>query len=120
MRLRLQELQELQEEEHKAQKLRQQKANGYKKIEDNLHYQSLLFVPETIKTELIRCHHNDLLTGHFSIKKTCKLLTRKYSWLTFRHNVKAYVKGCDIGLASKVVRQKSYSDLQLLSALTHQ
>ena len=70
--------------------------------------------------ELISRHHDDPLAGHFGIEKTCKLLAQKYYWPTLRHNVKAYVKDCDICLASKAVRHKPYGDLQLLPVLTHQ
>ena len=116
MRLRLQELQETNSE---AQELRQQKADGYEEIDDILHHQGLPFVPEAIRTELISRHHDDLLAGHFGIEKTCKLLARKYYWPTLRHDVKAYVKGCDVCLASKAVRYKPYSNLQLLPIPTH-
>ena len=71
MRLRLQELQEA---NRKAQELRQQKVDGYKKIDEILYHQGLPFVPEAIRIELISRHHNDFLAGHFGIKKTCKLL----------------------------------------------
>ena len=36
-----------------------------------------------------------------------------------RHDVKDYVWGCDICLASKAVRHKPYGDLQSLPILTH-
>ena len=65
-------------------------------------------------------HHDNPLAGHFGIEKTCKLLPGKYYWPTLRHDVKAYVKGCDVCLASKTVRHKPYSDLQSLPILTHQ
>ena len=71
-------LQELQETDSKAQELRQQKADGYEKIDEILHYQGLPFVPKVIQTELISRYHNDLLAGHFVIEKTGKLLAQKY------------------------------------------
>ena len=61
--------------------------------------------------ELISCHHNNLLAGHFGIEKTCKLLAQKYHWPSFRYNVEAYVKGCDVCLTFKAVHHKPYSDL---------
>ena len=70
--------------------------------------------------ELISRHHDNLLAGHFSIEKTCKLLAQKYYWPTLRHNVEAYGKGFGVCLASKVVCHKPYSNLQLLPVLTHQ
>lgn len=45
MKLRLQELQEADIE---AQYLTQQKSKGYKEIDEILHHQSLLFIPEAI------------------------------------------------------------------------
>ena len=117
MRLRLQALQKA---NCQAQELMQQKANGYKKIDNIFHYQSLLFLPKVIQTKLISRHHNDFLAGHFGIKKTCKLLVWKYYWLIFRHNVEAYVKGCNICLVSKAVRRKPYGYFQSLPVPTHQ
>ena len=105
MRLRLQELQETDSE---AQKL--QSKEGYKEVKGVLHHQSLPFVPKTIWTELISRHHDNLLAGHFDIKKTHKLLAWKYFWPSLRHNIEAYVKSCDVYLASKVVRHKPYGD----------
>ena len=107
-------LQELQEANSKAQEPRQQKAGNYKKINDIFHYQDLPFIPKAIWMELISRHHNNPLAGHFGIEKTCKLLDQKYYWPTLRHEVEAYMKGCDVCLASKAVHHKLYSDLQLL------
>ena len=106
MRLRLQELQETNSE---PQELRSKE--GYKKVERILYHQGIPFMPEAIQIKLISCHYNDLLAGHFGIKKTCELLAQKYFWPSLQHNVDAYVKGCDICLALKVVRHKLYSDL---------
>ena len=79
-----------------------------------------MFIPKTIWTELINRHHDNLLAGHFGIEKTYKLLAQKYYWPTFRHNVKAYLKGCDVCLASKTVRHKLYGDLQFWPISMHQ
>ena len=56
-------------------------------------------MPKAIQTKLISRHHNDPLPGHFGIKKTHELLMQKYCLPYLRHNVKAYVKGCDVCLA---------------------
>ena len=111
MRLRLQKLQDA---DSKAQELRQQKANGYEKTNEILRHQGLSFVLNAISTELISRHHNNPLASHFGIEKTCKLLFWKYYRPTLCHNVKAYVKGYDVCLASKAVRHKPCADLQLL------
>ena len=43
-----------------------------------LYYQGLLFILKAIQIELINRHYNNLLEGHFGIKKTFELLARKY------------------------------------------
>lgn len=114
MRLRLQELQEFNPE---AQKIKLK--DGYKDVKGVLRHQALPFVPENICTELISRYYNNSLTSHFGIEKTWKLSARKYDWLTLCHNIEAYVKSCDVYLASKIVRYKPYDDLQSLFISTH-
>ena len=70
--------------------------------------------------ELISRHHDDPLAGHFGIEKTRELLAQKYYWPTLCHDVEAYVKGCDVCLASKAICHKPYDDLQSLPIPTHQ
>ena len=84
-----------------------------------LHRECLLYVPEIIRTELISRHHDDPLAGHFGIDKTRELIAQKYYWPTLRHDVEAYVTGCDVCLASKAVRHKPYGDLQSPTIPTH-
>ena len=84
-----------------------------------LHHQSLSYVPEVIRIELISRHHDDPLAGHFDIEKTRELVTRKYYWPILRRDVEDYVKGYNVCLASKVVCHKPYRDLQSLPVPTH-
>ena len=84
-----------------------------------LHHQGLLYVSEVIRTGLISRHQDDPLAGHFGIDQTRKLIVRKYYWPSLRTNFEAYVKACDVYLASKAVRNKPYGDLQSLPVLTH-
>ena len=109
-----QKLHELQAKDKQARKLKadqQLGQQGWDNIDGVLHYQSLLYVPEIIRTELISRHHNDPLASHFGIKKRRELITWKYYWPTLCHNVKDYVKGSDVCLALKSVRHKPYGDL---------
>ena len=85
-----------------------------------LHHQGLPFVPKAIQIELISRYHDNSLAGYFDIEKTRKLLARKYFWPSLQHNIEAYIKGCDVCLASKIVRHKPYSNLQSLPVSTHQ
>ena len=112
-------LAKLQESDKEAQKVRAEGRDGYEEIDGVLHHQGLPFVPEVIRTELISRHHDDPLAGHFGIDKTRELIGRKYYWPSLRKDVEAYVKGCDVCLASKAVRHKPYGDLQALPVPTH-
>ena len=113
-------LAELQESDAEAQKIRAEGLKeGWEDVDGVLHHQGLPFVPEIIRTELISRHHDDPLAGHFGIDKTRELIGRKYYWPSLRKDVEAYVRGCDVCLASKAVRHKPYGDLQALPVPTH-
>ena len=92
---------------------------GWEEIDGVLHREGLPYLPEIIRTEIISRHHDDPLAGHFGVEKTRELVVRKYYWPTLRADIEAYVKGCDVCIASKTVRHKSYGDLQSLPVLTH-
>ena len=80
-------LQKLQDANSKAQELRQQKANGYKKIDEIVYHQSLLFASKAIQKKLISHYHNKSLANHFGIEKTFELLAQKYYWPTLCNNI---------------------------------
>lgn len=65
-----------------------------------------------------RCY-NDLLACHFGIDKICKLIARMYYQPKLCKNMKASVWGCNVCFTSKVVRHKSYNDLQYLQVKTY-
>ena len=117
MRLRLVELQV---EDSQVRKIRAEKlGRNWEDFDGIWHYQGLLYISEIIKTKLISMHHDDLLAGHFSIKKTQELVTRKYYWETLRNNIEVYVRGGDVCLAFKIVIYKLYGSLQQLLVPTH-
>ncbi len=117
MRMRLPELQD---DDKEAMKLRSEGLpEGWEDIKQMLHYQGIPYVPKVIRSEIISRHHDDPLVGHFGIEKTRKLIARKYYWPTLRRDVEAYVKGCDVCLASKVVHHKPYGDFQSLPIPTY-
>ena len=117
MRLRLPDLHC---NDDQARKLRAAKLlERWENIEGMLQYRGFSYFPKIIWLELISRHHDDFLAGHFELDKTRKLIARKYYWPTLRQNVKAYVKGCNICLASKVVWHKLYRNLQALPISTY-
>lgn len=75
---------------------------------------------EIIRYNIINRYHNDPLISYFGIKMIKKLVARKYLWPSLRKDLEAYVKDCNVCLASKVVRHKLYGDLQSLLVPMHQ
>ena len=116
MRLRLQKLQA---EDEQARKTRARHSEGWNNINRTFHYQSLLYIPEIIRTELISRHHDNLLASHFCIKKTLEIVAQKYYWPSLCHIVEDYVKRYNVYLASKTVYHKPYEDSQSLPIPTH-
>ncbi len=113
-------LPKLQDDNKEAMRLRSESLlESWEDIKQVLHYQSLLYIPKIICSELISSHHNNFHAGRFGIKKIRKLIVGKYYWSTLQWDIKAYVKGCEVCLTSKTVHYKLYRDLQLLPIPTH-
>ena len=69
IRLRLPELQD-NDKEAKALRGSAGLPEDWEDVEGVLQYRGLPYIPEIIRSEVISCHHNDPLTGHFGIDKT--------------------------------------------------
>ena len=95
------------------------KYESWEEINRMLYYQGLSYILELIKTKLISSHHNNPSASHYGIEKTRELVARKYYREILRCNVKNSIKGCDICLASKAMRHKSYGDFQSLLVPIH-
>ena len=118
MRLRLSELQESDPKGSEL-KSKDELSDSWEDTDGVLYHQGLPFIPEVIWTKLISQHHNDLLVEHFGINKTKDLIGKKYYWPSLQNDIEAYIKGCDVRLGSKAVRQKPYSNLQSLLVPTY-
>ena len=111
---------ELRAEDGQVRKIKAEKLGGNWEDSDRiLHHKGLLYILKIIRTELISRHNNDPPAGHFGIEKTQELVTRKYYWETLCHDVKVYIRGCNICLVSKAVRHKPYGNLQQLPVPTY-
>ena len=81
--------------------------------EDLLFHNKQVYVSEkeSVRAELLKLHHNDVLAEHFSVKRTLKLLTQKYYWIDMYADVKEYVTSCDICQRVKVSQYHLYSEM---------
>ncbi len=61
-------------------------------------YNESLYVSEdlSVREELLKRHHDDLLARHFDADKISELLDCKYYWKSMIKDVKEYINTCDI------------------------
>lgn len=71
-------LSKLQENDLETRKFTENLPEGWKDIKNIFYYQNLPYISEIICFQIISHHYNDPLAGCFGIKKTKKLVTRKY------------------------------------------
>ncbi len=83
-------------------------------------YNELLYVSEdfSVREELLKRHHDDLLARHFDADKISELLDCKYYWKSIIKDVKKYVDTCDICQRMKMKHHLSYDELRSLFRLT--
>ncbi len=63
-----------------------------------IEYNESLYVSEdlSVRKELLKHHHDNLLARHFDVDKISELLNRKYYWKSMIKNVKEYINTYDI------------------------
>ncbi len=83
---------------------------------DFLKFRERYYVSEkkSLKIELLKRHHDDILTNHFDVKKTVELFNRKYHWSKMIKYVKFYIKTYDVCQRTKTFKHLFYDDLQFL------
>jgi hypothetical protein len=74
-------------------------------------YKNLMYVPESLRLEVLRQHHDDPLAGHFGVAKTLELLSRNYYFPGMSKFVTDYVSTCDLCARGKPSRHRPYGEL---------
>ncbi len=88
--------------------------------QEMIEYNESLYVSEdfSVREELLKRHHDDLLARDFDADKISKLLNCKYYWKSMIKNVKEYIDTCDIYQRVKMKHHLSYDELRSLSQFT--
>ena len=88
--------------------------------QEMIEYNESLCVSEdlSVREELLKHLHDDLLARHFDVNKINELLDCKYYWKSMIKNVKKYIDTCDICQRVKMKHHLSYDELRSLSWLT--
>jgi len=88
--------------------------------QEMIEYNESLYVSEdfSVREELLKHHHDDLLVKHFDADKINELLNCKYYWKSMIKDVKEYINTCNICQRMKIKCHLSYDELRSLSWFT--
>ena len=104
--------------------------SSWRDEEEVLWHDDCLYVSSSLRKNVIKSNHDNLLIDHFDVERTLKLIRRKYYWFNQERNdfekdvehdsnmraqVKKYCETCAICKRSKTFRHKSYEKLSSLS-----
>jgi hypothetical protein len=84
----------------------------FETIENTLFFKKMLWILESdqLKLNIIREIHDQFVSKHSSIRRTCKYLHKWYYWSQAKQSVERYIRNCHICKRSKTSRDK-YSEL---------
>ena len=71
---------------------------GWKEKDGMIFWKGRIYIPDSIvlREEILRCHHDQKLTGHPGYTKTHELIMRNYWWPRLMNDVKRYVLGYEL------------------------
>lgn len=77
-----------------------------KNVKKVLQHPSLVYVSKILLPKFINHNHNEFFVKKFRIKKSHKLIARKYNLLTLWKEIKSLLKHCNICLIFKTIHYK--------------
>jgi Integrase zinc binding domain/Chromo (CHRromatin Organisation MOdifier) domain len=82
-----------------------------------LHHR-LVYIPEPLRLDVIRKHHDGPLSGHPGVLRTCELITHNYYFPRMQRLVKQYVDSCHLCQTAKPSRHARHGELAPLPVPT--
>jgi transposase InsO family protein len=77
-----------------------------------VYLRNLIYIPDCMRTEIIKQHHNDPMHGHMGTEKTAELISRNYYFPNMRRKVQSYIQQCKTCIRDKPARHQPYRKLQ--------
>jgi hypothetical protein len=56
-----------------------------------VYLRNLIYIPDCMRTEIIKQHHNNPMHGHMGTEKTAELISRNYYFPNMRRKVQSYI-----------------------------
>ncbi|QRV99185.1 Transposon Tf2-1 polyprotein [Ceratobasidium sp. AG-Ba] len=72
------------------------RSDDFSTVGDTLLHKGKIFVPASLRVEVLRSRHDAVLAGHPGHAVTLNLVLRDFSWPNVRRFVRRYVSSCDI------------------------
>ena len=96
-----------------AQRILEERQEGCTQSDEGLIlFEGLVYVPEQMRTEVIRQHRDVITSGHPGVHKTVEAVSRTYYFPHMRKRIEEYVRSCDICHKIKPARHKPYGMLR--------
>ena len=94
--------------------------NKLTKDDEGLMYMhNLIFVPKSMRREVMASHHDTPLHRHPGTEKTAEKIARNYYFPNLRKMVQGYVKNCEACIQNKAARHQPYRKMQSTDTPTH-
>jgi hypothetical protein len=77
-----------------------------------VYLRNLIYIPNYMRTEIIKQHHNNPMHGHMGTEKTAELISRNYYFPNIRRKVQSYIQQCKTYIRDKPARHQPYRKLQ--------
>lgn len=67
-----------------------------------------LFIPDKLKSDVLKKSHDDIKAGHLGMRKTYYRIKKEFFWFNMLRDVKQYVKNCETCAKYKVSQQHPF------------
>ena len=78
----------------------------------------LVYIPESLRIDVIQKHHDKPLAGHPGVARTCELITRNFWFPRMQRTVENYINSCHLCQISKAPRHARHGELAPLPVPT--
>jgi Integrase zinc binding domain/RNase H-like domain found in reverse transcriptase len=88
--------------------------NPWEEADSLLYYNGRVYVPEALRLEIKKRHHDVPLAGHMGQRRTQELVARKFFWPQMKKDIDSYVRGCQLCARNKDNQHATYGQLMPL------
>ena len=90
------------------------KMNKFQIKNNMILYNNLIYVPASLRLEILNRYHDKPTAGHLGIRRTEELISRNFWWPKMHEDITKFVNSCDQCARNKVTRHKRYDLLRPL------